>query len=64
MSSTITYHAIAMRMLNKLERNLHDIQLYPKTTNIVVSVPIAAKGGVIIIDRFAPQMVKSVIIAE
>ena len=48
----------------KLEGISHDIQLYTKTTNIVVSVPIAANGGVVITDEFAPQMGKSVIIAE
>ena len=53
-----------MRMLNKLEGILRDIQLYPKTSNIVVFVPIASNGGVIIIDKFALQMEKSVIIAE
>ena len=53
-----------MRLHNKLEGIPHDIQLYPKTTNIIVSAPIAANGGVIIKDRLAPQMGKSLIIAE
>ena len=54
MSSTITNHAIATRMHWKLEGISRDIQLYPKPTNIIVSVPIAANVGVIIIDRFGP----------
>ena len=56
--ATIANHAIATRMPNNLEGISRDIQLYPKTTNIIVSVPIAANGGVIIIDRFALQMGK------
>ena len=53
-----------MRMLNNLEGISHDIQLYLKITIIVVSVPIAANDGFIIIDSFAPQMKKRVIIME
>ena len=63
-NSTTTSYAIATRKPNNLNEISRDTQPCPKTTNTTASVRIAASDGVTIIDKFVPQMEKSVTVAE